>query len=222
MHLSTTTPFADRLEAGRELAGRLGLYARRSDVVVLGLPRGGVPVAAAVADALEAPLDVFLVRKLGVPSHPELAMGAIASGGVRVLNAEVIEWYGITQETLDRVARTEQAELERRERDYRQGRPALDVRDRTVILVDDGLATGSSMRAAVEAMRQRGPSAVVVAVPVGAPSTCAELGRLADEAICARTPERFSAVGQWYLDFSQTSDAEVRRLLDERQRPEVH
>ena len=218
MHLSTTTPFADRLEAGRELAGRLGLYARRSDVVVLGLPRGGVPVAAAVADALEAPLDVFLVRKLGVPSHPELAMGAIASGGVRVLNPDVIEWYGITQETLDRVAQAEQAELERRESEYRQGRPALDVRGRTVILVDDGLATGSSMRAAVEAVRQRGPSAVVVAVPVGAPSTCTELGRLADEAICARTPDHFSAVGQWYVDFSQTSDAEVRRLLDERHR----
>ena len=219
MHLSTTTPFADRLEAGRELAGRLGRYARQRDVVVLGLPRGGVPVAAAVADALGAPLDVFLVRKLGVPSHPELAMGAIASGGVRVLNADVVEWYGITPEMLERVARAEQAELERREREYRQGRPALDIRGRTVILVDDGLATGSSMRAAVEAVRQRQPSAVVVAVPVGAPSTCAELKRLADEAICARTPDRFSAVGQWYVDFSQTSDAEVRRLLDERQHP---
>ena len=215
MQFSSTAPFADRFEAGRELAGRLGAYAHRSDVVVLGLPRGGVPVAAVVAAALEVPLDVFLVRKLGVPLRPELAMGAIASGGVRVLNRDVVGWYGITDDMIDRVAQAEQAELERREREYRQGRPPLEVRGRTVILVDDGLATGSSMRAAVQAVRHMGPAKVVVAVPVGAPSTCSELASVADEAICARTPEPFSAVGQWYLDFSQTTDAEVRALLDE-------
>jgi predicted phosphoribosyltransferase len=215
MQSPSTTPFADRLEAGRELAGRLGRYAQRPDVIVLALPRGGVPVGAAVAAALGVPLDVFLVRKLGVPSHPELAMGAIASGGVRVLNADVVGWYHVTEETIERVARAEQAELERRVREYRQGRPPLDVSGRTVILVDDGLATGSSMRAAVQAVRQQGPAKVVVAVPVGAPSTCAELAALADETVCARTPEPFSAVGQWYVDFTQTSDAEVRALLDE-------
>jgi putative phosphoribosyl transferase len=214
MHPHTTRPFADRQEAGRELASRLSRFARRTDVIVLALPRGGVPVGFAVAEALGAPLDVFLVRKLGVPSRPELAMGAIASGGIRVLNGDVVDWYHLSEETIDRVAHAEQAELERQEREYRRGRAPLDLRGRTVILVDDGLATGSSMRAAVQAVRQQGPAAVVVAVPVAAPGTCAELGALADEAVCARMPEPFSAVGQWYLDFSQTSDTEVRSLLD--------
>jgi putative phosphoribosyl transferase len=154
------------------------------------------------------------VRKLGVPSHPELAMGAIASGGIRVLNDDVVRWYGIPGSAIDAVARAEQVELERREREYRQGRSLVDLRGRVVILIDDGLATGSTMKAAVEAARQRGPARIVVAVPVGAPATCAELAALADETICARMPQQFSAVGQWYVDFSQTTDAEVRALID--------
>jgi putative phosphoribosyl transferase len=205
--------FADRREAGTELASRLAKYASRPDVVVLALPRGGVPVAAEIAEALGAPLDIFLVRKLGLPGHPELAMGAIASGGVRVLNSDVVDWYGIPGYVIDAVARQEQAELERREREYRESRPLLDLRDRIVILVDDGLATGSTMKAAVEAVRKHQPARVIVAVPVGAPSACAEFASITDETVCARTPEPFSAVGQWYADFSQTTDAEVRSLL---------
>lgn len=205
--------FADRHEAGRALASLLARHAGRTDVAVLALPRGGVPVAYEVAEALGAPLDVFLVRKLGMPGHPEFAMGAIASGGVRVLSDDVVRMYGISQEAIARVARAEQAELERREREYRQNHPAVDVRGRTVILVDDGLATGSTMRAAVQAVRQLGPARVVVAAPVGAPSTCGEFAAIADEVVCARTPEPFSAVGQWYRDFSQTTDEEVRDLL---------
>ena len=206
-------PFADRVDAGRELAGRLSAYAGRTDVVVLALPRGGVPVAAEVADALHAPLDVYLVRKLGAPGQRELAMGAIASGGVRVVNDDVVRWLRITPEQIDRVAAEEAIELERREAAYRNGRGPADLTGRVVILVDDGLATGSTMRAAVQSVRLRGPSRVVAAVPVGAPSTCQELGAVADEVICARMPEPFSAVGQWYLDFEQTSDDEVRELL---------
>jgi len=209
-----TGPFADRREAGIELASRLRQYAGRNDVVVLALPRGGVPVAYEVAQALDAPLDIFLVRKLGVPSHPELAMGAIASGGIRVLNDDVVRWYGIPGSEIDAVARVEQVELERRDREYRQGRSFVDLRSRVVILIDDGLATGSTMKAAVEAVRQRGPARIVVAVPVGAPATCAELAELADETICGRMPQQFSAVGQWYVDFSQTTDDEVRALID--------
>jgi predicted phosphoribosyltransferase len=182
---------------------------------VLALPRGGVPVAYEVARALHAPLDVFLVRKLGVPGHRELAMGAIASGDVRVLNEDVVRWYRIPEEVIDEVAREEQGELERRESAYRAGRSPVEVSDRVVLLVDDGLATGSSMKAAVRAVRARTPSRIVVAVPVGAPETCRELATIADEVVCARTPADFSAVGQWYLDFSQTTDDEVRQLLSE-------
>jgi predicted phosphoribosyltransferase len=174
-----------------------------------------VPVAYEVARALHAPLDVFLVRKLGVPGHRELAMGAIASGDVRVLNEDVVRWYRIPEEVIDEVAREEQAELERRESAYRAGRSPVEVSDRVVLLVDDGLATGSSMKAAVRAVRARTPSRIVVAVPVGAPETCRELATIADEVVCARTPAYFSAVGQWYRDFSQTTDDEVRQLLSE-------
>jgi putative phosphoribosyl transferase len=206
--------FADRREAGRELASRLGRYLGREDVVVLGLPRGGVPVAYEIATALGAPLDVFLVRKLGVPGHAELAMGAIASGGVRVLNTDVIRWYGLPESAIDRVAAEEQEELARREREYRREQAPLDLRGRTVVLVDDGLATGSTMKAAVKAVRTLEPARIVVAVPVGASDTCRELTELADEVVCAHTPEPFSAVGLWYRDFSQTTDDEVRDLLE--------
>ena len=207
-------PFANRHEAGVELASKLRQYAGRDDVVVLALPRGGVPVAFEVAEALDAPLDIFLVRKLGLPGHPELAMGAIASGGVLVVNDDVVRWYGVPDRVIEVVARDEQAELERRDREYRQGRPLIDLRGKTVLLVDDGLATGSTMKAAVGAVRQHGPAHVVVAVPVGAPSSCHEFADITDEIVCARTPEPFSAVGQWYRDFSQTTDEEVRELLD--------
>jgi putative phosphoribosyl transferase len=206
-------PFADRRDAGRVLASRLQKYANRTDAVVLALPRGGVPVAYEVATALGAPLDVFLVRKLGTPGHRELAMGAIASGGVRVLNPDVVQWYDISDEAIEKVAREEAEELARRERAYRGNRAAPVLTDRIVILVDDGLATGSTMRAAAQAVRLQGPSAVVVAVPVGARQTCAELLSVADEVVCAHTPEPFSAVGRWYLDFNQTEDDEVRDLL---------
>ena len=206
-------PFVDRRDAGRVLALRLAKYANRDDVIVLALPRGGVPVAYEVASALGAPMDVFLVRKLGTPGHRELAMGAIASGGVRVLNDDVVRWYGIPEAAIDRVAREEEQELQRRECAYRDDLPAPDLANRTVILIDDGLATGSTMRAAAEAMRLHHPSRVVIAVPVGAPQTCSELAAVADEVICARMPEPFSAVGQWYLNFNQTDDEEVRDLL---------
>jgi predicted phosphoribosyltransferase len=208
------SPFADRHEAGRALASALRHYAGRRDVVVLALPRGGVPVAFEVAEALDAPLDIFLVRKLGMPGHREFAMGAIASGGVRVLNDAIVRHYGVPQRAIDAVAAEEQAELERREREYRQGRSLIDMVTRVVILIDDGLATGSTMRAAVEAVRQLGPSRIVVAAPVAAPETCDDLHQLADEVVCARTPEPFAAVGLWYRDFSQTTDDEVRALLE--------
>jgi predicted phosphoribosyltransferase len=206
--------FPNRTEAGRQLARKLTAYANRPDVLVLALPRGGVPVAYEVARALNAPLDVFLVRKLGLPGRPELAMGAIATGGVRVLNESVVRALGIPDQLIDSVAADEGRELERRSRHYRGGRPAPGVEGRTVILVDDGLATGSTMRAAIAALRQQGPARIVVAVPVGAPETCAEFQEEADEAICARTPEPFFAVGRWYGDFSQTTDQEVRNLLE--------
>lgn len=206
-------PFADRVEAGTELAGRLRQYAGRSDVIVLGLPRGGVPVAAVVAGALGAPLDVFTVRKLGVPGHRELAMGAIASGGAQVLNHQLIAELGVRGAELGDVIAKEERELERRERVYRHGLPPLQVANRVVILVDDGLATGSTMRAAVQAIRALAPARVVVAVPVASAEACEQLKQFADDVICARVPPRFYAVGLWYEDFSETSDAEVSRLL---------
>lgn len=208
-------PYSDRRSAGRELATRLVHYAHRTDVVVLALPRGGVPVAYEVAQTIRAPLDVFLVRKLGLPVHPELAMGAIASGGVRVLNDAVVREYGVTEETIDAVAQAEQQELERRERAYRGARGPIPLKGRTVVLVDDGLATGSTMRAAVQAVRALEPARVIVAVPVAAPSTCRELEPIVDEVVCARAPQAFQAVGEWYLDFSQTSDGAVQALLRE-------
>jgi predicted phosphoribosyltransferase len=216
MYSRPQPPYANRREAGAELARNLQQFAHRTDLVVLALPRGGVPVAYEVARALEAPLDVFIVRKLGLPGHRELAMGAIASGGVRVLNGDVVSWYRVPAVVIDEIAREEQAELERRERLYREGRPGLELAGRVVLLIDDGLATGSTMKAAVQAVRARGPRRLVVAVPVGAPDTCRQFQAIADEIVCARVPEHFSAVGQWYLDFSQTNDEEVRELLHER------
>ena len=206
-------PFRDRTEAGRVLAQDLREYADRDDVMVLALPRGGVPVGFEVARALHVPLDVFVVRKLGVPGHQELAMGAIASGGVLVTEPQVIADLGIPAAVLLDVAEREEQERLRREREYRGDRPAPEVRGRTIILVDDGLATGSTMRAAVAALRKLQPARVVVAVPVGAPSTCAELTAEADEVFCTRAPEPFHAVGEWFIEFSQTSDEEVRDLL---------
>ena len=205
--------FSDRSDAGRQLARKLSAYAGRSDVIVLALPRGGVPVAAEVARELGVPFDLFLVRKLGVPSPPELAMGAIAEGGVEVLSEDLIRDIGIPQSAVRQVAVRERMELDRRNMLYREGRPRPVVQDRTVIVVDDGLATGSSMQAAVLALRQLKPAKIVVAVPVGAPDTCERLRGIADEVVCASTPEPFQAVGLWYRQFAQTSDEEVRRLL---------
>ena len=209
-----TIPYADRRQAGKQLASKLAGYANRSDVLVLALPRGGVPVAFEVARALRASLDVFLVRKLGVPGQEELAMGAIATGGVRVLNEEVTGRIDIPSSTIDEVASREEQELKRRERLYRGDRPVPNVQGRTVILIDDGLATGSTMRAAVTALRKMQPSEIIVAVPVAAAETCADLRSEVDEVICGATPEPFMAVGAWYSDFEQTSDREVRELLD--------
>ena len=205
--------FSDRHEAGRVLAKHLQKYAGRPDVIVLALPRGGVPVGYEVATSLRVPLDVFVVRKLGVPGYGELAMGAIASGGVRVLNEDVVAHLPNAGEMLAAVTAEETRELERREAEYRGNRPPRDLRGKTVILVDDGLATGATMRAAATALKQRGVAACVVAVPVASPETCAELRHEVDEVICAATPEPFYGVGQFYEDFSQTSDEEVRDLL---------
>jgi predicted phosphoribosyltransferase len=206
--------FADRRDGGRLLAERLSSYARRPGVVVLGLPRGGMPVAAEVASALHAPLDVFVVRKLGVPGHEELAMGAIASGGVRVLNSDVVRAARISRPALERVAARELATLESRERSYRGARPPVEVRDRTAILVDDGLATGATMRAAIAALRDRGAAEIVVAVPTAPRETCEALSREVDDVVCATMPEPFTAVGLWYEDFAPVTDEEVRALLD--------
>jgi predicted phosphoribosyltransferase len=205
--------FSDRHAAGRQLAGKVSHLSGRHNLVVLGLPRGGVPVAAEVARTLGAPLDVFVVRKLGVPGQEELAMGAVASGGVRVENEEVIRSLGISRRTLDDVTEAEQRELARREREYRQGRPFPSIRDGTVVLVDDGVATGSTMMAAVKALRQQGPAAIVVAAPVMSRSAHAALSRLADVCVVVATPEPFYGVGAWYQDFTQTTDDEVRALL---------
>jgi predicted phosphoribosyltransferase len=205
--------FRNRIDAGRQLAAALAKYANRPDVIVLGLPRGGIPVAAEVARALHVPLDVFVVRKLGVPGHEEYAMGAIASGGVRLLDRRTVAAAGLTPAQVESVTAAERAELERRERSYRGDRPFPELTRRTVILVDDGLATGASMRAAIEALRQERPARIVVAVPVAAPETCHAFRHVADEIVCAATPEPFYAVGRWYDDFSQTTDQEVHELL---------
>jgi putative phosphoribosyl transferase len=205
--------FRDRTDAGRYLAAKLEHYARRDDVVVLALPRGGVPVGAEVSRALSAPLDVFLVRKLGLPGQEELAMGAIASGGIEVLNEELVRSLAIPRAVIDRVAAREAEELARRERAYRGARPRVDARERVFLVVDDGLATGASMRAAARALRRQHPARLVIAVPVAAAETCEELARSADEIVCAMTPEPFYSVGLWYDDFSQTSDDEVREIL---------
>jgi len=206
--------FRDRTEAGILLGQRLLAYAGRPDVIVLALPRGGVPVGFEVAKALDAPLDVFLVRKLGAPGQEELAMGAIASGAIRVLHHEVVRSLQISPQAIERVAQKETAELDRRERTYRAGRLPLELGGKTVILVDDGLATGSTMRAAVQAVRKHEPSRVVVAVPTASADVCAEFHLLVDEMVCLMTPQFFYAVGLWYVNFAQTSDEEVKELLD--------
>jgi putative phosphoribosyl transferase len=209
------TAFRNRTEAGRQLADRLWTYEGHSDVLVLALPRGGVPVAFEVARALEAPLDVFVVRKLGVPGHEELAMGAIASGGIRVLNDDVVRSLNIPDRVIEAVTARELRELRWRERAYRGDRPPPTVHGRTVILVDDGLATGSTMRAAIAALRRLEPARLIVAVPTAAPSICDEIRREADDCICEIMPDPFYAVGVWYEDFSPTTDDEVRDLLDQ-------
>jgi predicted phosphoribosyltransferase len=207
--------FTDRRHAGRELAKRLRGYAGRPEVLVLALPRGGVPVAFEIAVALDAPLDVFIVRKLGTPGQPELAMGAIASGGILVLNEPVVRALGIPPHLIDHVTEIERRELERRERLYRGDRPAPETAGRHVILVDDGLATGSTMRAAAAAVATRHPKTIVIAAPVGARETCREMKAVADDVVCVETPEPFHGVGLWYEDFAQTTDDEVRALLAE-------
>jgi putative phosphoribosyl transferase len=205
--------FADRADAGRQLAEELRDYGGRGDVVVLGLPRGGVPVAYEVASRLGAPLDVFLVRKLGVPGHVELAMGAVAPGGIEVLNRDLIDELAISAASVEQVAARERQELERRDAVFRGDRALTPLTGKTVILIDDGLATGATMEAAVAALRRMNPGAIVVAVPVGARETCDRLAPLADKLICLATPTPFAAVGQWYEDFSQTTDEEVKALL---------
>lgn len=205
--------FKDRTAAGQRLAEELAVYANRSDVIVLALPRGGVPVAFEVAKFLNAPLDVFLVRKLGVPGQEELAMGAIASGGVRVLNEDIVSALDLSEAVLDEVAAAEQQELERREQAYRDHLPPPNVRDRLVILVDDGVATGATMRAAITALRQLHPAKIIVAVPVASPDICADLAQQADTTVCAAMPSPFRSVGYWYENFGQTTDAEVCHLL---------
>jgi predicted phosphoribosyltransferase len=212
--------FFDRVDAGRQLAEALTAYGGRSDVVVLGLPRGGVPVAREVARRLGAPLDVFLVRKLGVPGHPELAMGAIAEGGVEVLSDDLIHDLGIPQRMVQQVAVRERMELDRRDALYRDARPLPTIRGRVVILIDDGLATGATMQAAVTALRRLEPARVVAAVPVGARETVDRLSRFADEVVCLIAPEQFQAVGLWYDEFTQTTDEEVKRLLTPGDGPE--
>lgn len=214
-------PFEDRVEAGQILASQLHAYADRVDVVVLALPRGGVPVGFEIAQALRAPLDVMIVRKLGVPGHEELALGAIASGGVRVLNERVVEDLALSPGTIEAIARRQQVELERREKLYRGERPALEVAGYIVILVDDGIATGSTMRAAIQALRQQQPARIVVAAPVAPPSACEEMQSLVDELVCLAQPAGFFAVGQWYRNFPQTTDEEVRNLLDRANRVPV-
>lgn len=218
-----TQIFENREEAGKQLAEKLSEFAGRPDAVVLALPRGGVPVAFEVAVHLALPLDVFVVRKLGVPWQPELAFGAIASGNTRVLNESIVRSCRLTEQEIETVTRAESTELVRRERAYRNSRPPLELNGKTVILVDDGLATGATMRAAVQAIRSKHPAQIIVAVPVGSVQTCRELGELTDVmCICATTPEPFYGVGMWYRDFSQTTDAEVRELLARAEAIEFH
>lgn len=206
--------YRDRSDAGRRLAARLTHHAGDPSVLVLGLPRGGVPVAAEVADALGAPLDVYVVRKLGVPGQRELAMGAIGSGGVRVMNDRVLRAAGVAPEEIEEVIREEERELERRERTLRGERPPPEVEGRTIVLVDDGIATGSTMRAAIAALQARGARKIVVAVPIAASETCAELAGEVDEVVCAATPDPVRAISIWYEDFGQTTDAQVRELVE--------
>ena len=208
-----TEPYRDRVDAGRVLASKLQNYANTPDVLILGLPRGGVVVAYEVAMALHADLDVYIVRKLGAPYQPELAMGAIAEGGILLLNDAVVNYLSISREIIEATAAEEMKELERRQHVYRNGRDAPRIQGRTVILVDDGVATGSTMKVAIKAVRRREPAKLVVAVPVGAPSTVLELRDETDEVICVREPEPFMAVGSWYNDFEQTDDDEVKSLL---------
>ena len=211
------TTFRDRTEAGRLLGEEMSRrFGGRDDVIVLALPRGGVPVGHEVANALHAPLDVFVVRKLGMPGHEELAMGAIASGGVQVINEDVIGWMPVSKKAIEAVAERERIELARRETAYRGDRPPIEVEGRTVVIVDDGLATGSTMRAAIRALRKMRPRAIVVAVPVAARETCESLRSEADDIVCLRTPQPFDAVGLWYRNFEQTTDAEVHELLRSR------
>ncbi len=210
-----TARFRDRTSAGQRLAAKLLSYANRSDVLVIGLPRGGVPVAAEVAKVLHAPMDICLVRKLGIPSHKELAMGAIASGGVQVLNDDILSWLKISSKTIDEVAACELRELQRRDRIYRGDRPPLEVRSRTLILVDDGLATGSTMRAAVSALKKQHPQRIVVAVPVATTDICQQMREIVDEVVCVMTPDPLYSIGFWYMNFAQTTDAEVCELLQE-------
>jgi putative phosphoribosyl transferase len=212
--MDSTSRYQDRRHAGRILASRLDRYSGLDDTLVLALPRGGVPIGYEVAMRLRAPLDVFIVRKLGVPGDEELAMGALASGGLRILNDEIISALQIPSDVVDAVTEQERMELERRERAYRGGLPPLELARRTVILVDDGLATGSTMSVAIRAVRRHSPRRVIVGVPIAPPSTCAEISELADDTVCAATPELFTAVGAWYANFTQTSDTEVRTLLD--------
>jgi predicted phosphoribosyltransferase len=206
--------FKNRIDAGRRLASELSSYAGRADVLVLALPRGGVPVGYEVARALDVPLDVFIVRKLGVPGHEEFAMGAIASGGALLIDEAVVRQLGISEAEIEAAVKAEQRELERRERRYRGNRPPPDVAGRTVIVVDDGLATGASMRVAVAALRQEHPARIVVAVPIAPPETCDALRQEADDVVCAVTPEPFYAVGLWYEDFTQVTDEEVHDFLE--------
>jgi putative phosphoribosyl transferase len=208
------TRFEDRFDAGRFLAQQLKRHAGDPKAVVLALPRGGVPVAYEVASALDVPLDVFVVRKIGAPGYEELAMGAIATGGVRVFNDEVIQHLGVPQSWIEAAIREQEGELRRREEAYRGNRPPVEIEDRHVILVDDGLATGASMRAAARALRQRHPASITVAVPIGSRDTCDQVRAEVQEVVCARMPEPFHAVGAWYRDFTQTTDEEVRDLLN--------
>ena len=214
--------FTDRRNAGRVLARKLSAYAGHTDVIVLALPRGGVPVGYEVALALHTPLDIFLVRKLGLPGREELAIGAIASGGIRVLNNDIIRVLNVPEEVINIVARNELQELQRRERDYRGESPAPEVRDRKVILIDDGLATGASMRAAVTGVRAQHPARIIIAVPAASPEMCDAFEFEVDEMVCGMTPEPFYGLSRWYEDFSQTTDEEVRMFLKEANHQLLH